>query len=150
MEAIIPPLIPLVFVLALVLERVFPARKLPQVKGWWLRGLVSFVVSAGINALLPIIVDGQNQTRDLQQELARLALVEVQDALDVLSQKSNLNTAVQANLNTAKTALQTASTNASPTQRARAVQDALAALTPARDGLGTGMTFNMGPGTLMF
>jgi cytochrome c peroxidase len=103
-----------------------------------------------INALLPIIVDGQNQTRDLQQELARLALVEVQDALDVLSQKSNLNTAVQANLNTAKTALQTASTQASHTQRKRGAEDALAALIPARDGLGSGMTFTMGPGTVMF
>jgi len=105
---------------------------------------------ARVNALLPIIADGKNQSRDLQQELARLALVEVEDALDVLSAKSNLNTAVQANLQTAKSGLLTASTHASHTQRRRGAEDALAALGPARDGLGTGMTFTMGQGTFMF
>jgi sterol desaturase/sphingolipid hydroxylase (fatty acid hydroxylase superfamily) len=56
MEAILPALIPIVFVLALVLERLLPARRLPAVKGWMLRGLLSFVVSGGINALLPMAV----------------------------------------------------------------------------------------------
>ena len=74
---------------------------------------------ARVNALLPIIADGKNQSRDLQRELARLALVEVQDAIDVLSAKSNLNTAVQTNLQAARSALQTASTHASHTQRRR-------------------------------
>jgi sterol desaturase/sphingolipid hydroxylase (fatty acid hydroxylase superfamily) len=56
MEAIIPVLIPVFFVVGLVLERVFPARKLPQVKGWWLRGVVAFFVAAAMNALLPMLV----------------------------------------------------------------------------------------------
>lgn len=56
MEAILPPLIPLFFIVGLVLERLFPARKLAHVKGWWLRGVLSFVISGGINALLPMAV----------------------------------------------------------------------------------------------
>jgi cytochrome c peroxidase len=105
---------------------------------------------ARIEALLPIIEDGQNQTRDLQQELARLALVEVDDALEVLSAKSGLNTAVQANLSSAKGFLNTASTHASHTQRRRGAEDAQAQLNTAKAGLGSGMNFTMGQGTNMF
>jgi len=65
MEAIIPPLIPILFVLALILERLFPARKLPSVKGWWLRGLLSFLVSVGLNAVLPMVVVGALAGRSL-------------------------------------------------------------------------------------
>lgn len=105
---------------------------------------------ARVNALLPIISDGQNQTRALQQELARLALVEVEDALEVLSAKAGLNTAVQADLTSAKALLGTASTHASHTQRLRAAEDALVELNDSNAGLGTGMSFTMGQGTLMF
>jgi sterol desaturase/sphingolipid hydroxylase (fatty acid hydroxylase superfamily) len=58
MEAIVPLLIPTTFVLFLVLERVFPARPLPKVKGWLLLGFVAFVVSGLINALLPPLAVG--------------------------------------------------------------------------------------------
>jgi hypothetical protein len=34
MEKIVPVLIPAAYVLMLVLERVFPARELPEVRGW--------------------------------------------------------------------------------------------------------------------
>jgi len=105
---------------------------------------------ARVNALIPVIVDGKNQTRDLQQELARLALVEVQDALDVLSAKSGLNTAAQADLTSAKGFLQTASTHPSFTQRQRAAEDALPKLQSANTGLGSGTSFSMGQGVLMF
>jgi hypothetical protein len=86
----------------------------------------------------------------LQRELARLALVEVEDALTVLGAKTALNTAVQADLASARTALQTASTQASHTQRRRGAEDALVELGQANAGLGTGMTFVMGDGTNMF
>lgn len=56
MEAIVTPLIPIVYVLCLAVERLFPARKLPQVKGWLLRGALSFVLTGAINALLPMAV----------------------------------------------------------------------------------------------
>jgi cytochrome c peroxidase len=108
------------------------------------------MAQARVTALLPIIVDGKNQSRDLQQELARLALVEVEDALEVLSAKSGLNTAVQSDLSAAKGFLQTASTHASHTQRRRAAEDAQTELAQAKTGLGTGMNFTMGQGTLMF
>jgi len=54
MEAILTPLIPVTYVLCLILERVFPARSLPQVKGWLLRGALAFVMTGVINALLPM------------------------------------------------------------------------------------------------
>lgn len=56
MEAILPLLVPVFFVVGLVLERAFPARQLPQVKGWWLRGLVAFLIAGALNALLPVLV----------------------------------------------------------------------------------------------
>jgi sterol desaturase/sphingolipid hydroxylase (fatty acid hydroxylase superfamily) len=54
MEAILTPLIPATYVLCLILERLFPARRLPKMKGWLLRGILSFVMSGLINALLPL------------------------------------------------------------------------------------------------
>ena len=105
---------------------------------------------ARVEAVIPIIEEDKNSSRDLQKELARLALVEVQDALDVLSAVSGLNVAVQGDLTSAKSFLQTASTHASHTQRGRAAEDALDELVSANAGLGTNMSFDMGEGTLMF
>jgi sterol desaturase/sphingolipid hydroxylase (fatty acid hydroxylase superfamily) len=65
MEAILPLLVPVVFVLALILERVFPARELPKVKGWMLRGLLAFVMTGLINGLLPVFVVGALGGRSL-------------------------------------------------------------------------------------
>ncbi len=56
MEAIINLLIPVVFILALVLERVFPARKLPRVRGWLWKGLGFFAIVGVVNAILPPLV----------------------------------------------------------------------------------------------
>jgi sterol desaturase/sphingolipid hydroxylase (fatty acid hydroxylase superfamily) len=56
MEAIITPLIPLTYVVCLILERLFPARQLPKIKGWLLRGLLAFLMSGLINALLPMAI----------------------------------------------------------------------------------------------
>lgn len=54
MEAILTPLIPATYVLCLILERIFPARQLPKIKGHLLRGVLAFVMSGLINALLPM------------------------------------------------------------------------------------------------
>lgn len=54
METIVSLLIPVTFVVCLVLERVFPARPLPRVKGWLLKGFVFFVITGAINGLLPL------------------------------------------------------------------------------------------------
>ena len=56
MEAIINLLIPVIFVLALVLERLFPARALPPVRGWLLKGVVFFAVTGAINTVLPPLI----------------------------------------------------------------------------------------------
>jgi len=54
MEEIVTLLIPATFVLGLILERLFPARRLPKVEGWLLRGVLAFVMSGLVNALLPM------------------------------------------------------------------------------------------------
>src|SRR5215471_7728511 len=56
MEDIVSLLIPVVFVVCLVLERLFPARPLPKVRFWLLKGFVFFVLTGAINALIPAIV----------------------------------------------------------------------------------------------
>jgi sterol desaturase/sphingolipid hydroxylase (fatty acid hydroxylase superfamily) len=58
MEDIVTPLVPAVYVLCLILERLFPARQLPKIKGWLLRGLLAFVLTGVINALLPMAIVG--------------------------------------------------------------------------------------------
>jgi hypothetical protein len=105
---------------------------------------------ARIDAVTPIIDADKNKTRDLQQQLAALALDEVQDAINDLSAVSGLNTAAQANLASAKASLQTASTHASFVQRGRAADSARTALVSANTGLGSGINFTMGQGTFMF
>lgn len=103
-----------------------------------------------VDGVLPIIDADKNDSRALQQELARLARVEAEDAFQVLNGVSNLNATAKTNLTSALGFLQTAATHASHTQRGRAATDARAALVSANTALGTGMGFTMGPGTLMF
>jgi cytochrome c peroxidase len=105
---------------------------------------------ARIDAVLPVIIEDNNHSTDLQQELLRLALVEADDALEVLSGVSGLNTGAQASLASAHAFLQTASTHASHTQRRNNAEDARAQLVSANASLGSGMSFNMGGGTFMF
>jgi cytochrome c peroxidase len=108
------------------------------------------MAAARITALLPIIDSDGNTTRDLQHELARLALVEVEDAIQVLSEKNGLNGAAQADLNAARRELETASTQNNVTPRRNSAAAALSSLGSAGTRLGTGMSFTMGQGVLMF
>jgi sterol desaturase/sphingolipid hydroxylase (fatty acid hydroxylase superfamily) len=48
METILPPLIPVLYVVFLVLERVFPARPLPKVRFWYLKGFFFFALTGGV------------------------------------------------------------------------------------------------------
>ena len=105
---------------------------------------------ARIDAALPVIEQDHNQSRAMQQELLELARVEAEDALQVLGEVSALNRSAQTNLGGALGLLQTASANASHTQRQRAALDARALLVSANDSLGTGVTFVMGGGTFLF
>lgn len=103
-----------------------------------------------VDGVLPIIDADKNGSRALQQELARLARVEAEDAFEVLNGVSNLNASAKTQLTSALGFLQTAATHASHTQRERAAEDARAALVSANTALGSGMGFTMGQGTLMF
>ena len=54
MDQVVSILIPLVFVVMLVVEWRFPAKKLPKVRFWLLKGIVFFVISGMANGLLPV------------------------------------------------------------------------------------------------
>jgi sterol desaturase/sphingolipid hydroxylase (fatty acid hydroxylase superfamily) len=56
METLIGTLVPATFVIMLVLERFFPARKLPEVRGWLPKGIVFFVLTAAMAAPIPAAI----------------------------------------------------------------------------------------------
>lgn len=56
MEAIIPILIPVTYSGLMLIERLFPARALPPVRRWYLKGIVFFVIVMIVSALTPALV----------------------------------------------------------------------------------------------
>ncbi len=58
MEDIVGMLIPVTYIGLLILERVFPARKLPAVRYWTLKGLVFFVLIMVLSAVTPALTVG--------------------------------------------------------------------------------------------
>src|SRR5262245_22905380 len=56
MEDIVSLLIPVLFVVSIVAERLFPARPLPKVRHWLLKGFFFFVLTGAINALVPALI----------------------------------------------------------------------------------------------
>jgi sterol desaturase/sphingolipid hydroxylase (fatty acid hydroxylase superfamily) len=56
METVIGALFPVTFILALIIERVFPARPLPKVKGWLLKGIGFFVMSGVLGGIVPTLL----------------------------------------------------------------------------------------------
>ncbi|HEY3665472.1 MAG TPA: sterol desaturase family protein [Polyangiaceae bacterium] len=56
LEDLAPAFILGFFAIGLVLERVFAARPLPKVRGWWLRASISFVSTIAVNAIVPALV----------------------------------------------------------------------------------------------
>jgi sterol desaturase/sphingolipid hydroxylase (fatty acid hydroxylase superfamily) len=55
-EDILPIMLPATFVACLILERLIPARAQPRIRFWVLRGVVSFVMVAALNAIIPAVV----------------------------------------------------------------------------------------------
>jgi sterol desaturase/sphingolipid hydroxylase (fatty acid hydroxylase superfamily) len=53
METILGILIPLTFVALLILERVFPGREQPEVRGWLLKGIIFFVLVGIMASVIP-------------------------------------------------------------------------------------------------
>jgi sterol desaturase/sphingolipid hydroxylase (fatty acid hydroxylase superfamily) len=56
MDTIVSALIPILFVVMLVVERLMPARALPRVRFWLLKGIVFFVFTGVANAVIPVAV----------------------------------------------------------------------------------------------
>jgi sterol desaturase/sphingolipid hydroxylase (fatty acid hydroxylase superfamily) len=56
METIAGPLIPFSFVALLVVERVFPARRLPRVRWWLLKGFIGFAIAGALSAVIPAAI----------------------------------------------------------------------------------------------
>jgi len=105
---------------------------------------------ARITGLVQIIQNQQNQSADVQQSLAGLALAEVNDAIADLSGVPGLNASTQAQLQTAQASLQDAAANGSHVHRLSDALSAQAQIDAANASLGTGMSFTIGGGSLMF
>jgi hypothetical protein len=106
-----------------------------------------------IDADIVIINGDKNKSIALQQQLAAIALAEVDDAREALGDIAGLNASAVTQLDAAHTALVTASTQSSHTQRLRAAQDARTAVAAANASLTStpaALTFNIGEGVLMF
>src|SRR5262249_19672654 len=56
LEELLPILIPTIFALYLVLERVLPGQPQPAVKGWWRKGLIFFAIAFVLNGAVPALV----------------------------------------------------------------------------------------------
>lgn len=91
-----------------------------------------------------------NQSVAVQNDLLKLAREEVLDAIAVLAPFPLLNPASRFQLTEARGLLQVAQRTRLAAVRRALANLALNAVTNANSGLGTGLAFTMGPGTLMF
>lgn len=102
-----------------------------------------------LDAVVQVVDAEQNQFKGLQFGLLDAAQAEVRDALDLLG-AVGINSAVQAQLTTADQEITDAFSNSSPGQRRARAEAALSAVQAAEAGLGSGMTYQLGQGSLMF
>jgi len=89
---------------------------------------------------------------DLQKTLIKLGRKEVADALRVLASPDGppLHTAEQSTLSATLTQLDSAATTSDPATRLSLTTSALSAIADVRSHFGTGVSFTLGSGTLMF
>jgi hypothetical protein len=102
-----------------------------------------------LNAVLATLTQYRSRFKGVQDGLLDAAQVEVRDALTELSQAS-ISPDVQTHLQAADLAISAALSNAAFNQRSDRASTALNELLAADSGLGTGMQYDVGPGTLMF
>jgi hypothetical protein len=102
-----------------------------------------------LDAAVQVVDAQQNHFKGLQFGLLDAAQAEVRDALADLG-AVGINSAVQAQLTTADQAITDAFSNSSPGQRKARAAAALSAVQAAKVGLGSGMTYLLGQGSLMF
>jgi len=87
---------------------------------------------------------------DIQKRLMELAVVEVDDALEVLPQNGDLYPGVRERLLEAKNEVAQGLSEATPALRQRRITNALDRIARGRAQFGTNITFQLGQGNLMF
>jgi hypothetical protein len=122
--------------------------------GRFLRGL-NAVFSAAIaikriDAELAVIAQFHNTQLAIQRQLIQLANVETNDAINVLSAVSNLDTTSVTQFKNASTQLATAQTTADEATRVTALNAARTQLTRGSAGIGTNLGYKIGNGSVMF
>jgi cytochrome c peroxidase len=108
------------------------------------------IASRRVSAVISIIDGVGNQSVSVQNTLLDLARAEVTDAIDLLTPFPTLNAASRGLLVAARNQLVSAASQSSASARRAQALSALTSINDANTGLGTGMTFTMGAGTLMF
>jgi cytochrome c peroxidase len=108
------------------------------------------LASRRASAVISIIDGVGNQSVSVQNTLLDLARAEVSDAIDLLTPFPTLNAASRGQLVAARNQLTSAASQTSASARRAQTVAALSSINSANAGLGTGMTFTMGAGTLMF
>lgn len=105
-----------------------------------------------LEAVQTLIRQFQNAHAPIQQKLVELAIVELDDAVEVLqgADSGPIQPTVLAELAAAKAQAQLASAATNHADRNRALSNALSGMRNARARLGTNITFQMGPSNLMF
>ena len=91
-----------------------------------------------------------NRYITIQRALLELTNVELEDALDDLSQVDALNQTTQALLEQAMADVESARSSLYRDKRKRLTRQALLAVSDANEALGTGMVFEIGESTLLF
>jgi hypothetical protein len=107
------------------------------------------LAAARLDAAVKVTDSYKNHFKGLQFGLLDAAQAEVRDALSDLSAVA-INPAQQAQLSSANQSITDAFANSSPGQRLTLAQSALSAVQAADSGLGAGLGFQVGPGSIMF
>jgi cytochrome c peroxidase len=107
------------------------------------------LAAARLDAAVRIADQYKNHFKGLQFGLLDAAQAEVRDAIADLADVS-INAAVRVRLNAANQAIDDAFSNSSPVQRLAKARVALTEVTGADSGLGTGLGYQVGPGSIMF
>ena len=102
-----------------------------------------------LDAMVKVAAEYKNHFKGLQFGLLDASRAELLDALNDLNAVMILP-AIQTHLNTANQAITAALSNTSAKQREDAAALALLEVETAATGLGTGLDFEIGPGSVMF
>jgi hypothetical protein len=108
------------------------------------------IASKRVSTVISIIDGVGNQSLAVQNTLLDLARAEVEDAIALLLPFPLLNTSSRTQLNSARGFLQSAMQQSVASVRRGLANSALTQINSANSGLGTGMTYTLGQGTVMF